>query len=134
MAKVLSIDLRTENSGMSSIEYGEPAARDNSKSKRTTLSVVAFEKMGNGKVLLSKVIGLIDRIKIGLGTALLVAFTGCVGYVDGGYGGGVVVADPDVYVFGGGYDRGHDVRAYSQRGSASRAVAHPAAGGHGGRR
>ena len=48
-------------------------------------------------------------------------------------GGTVVVPDPDVYVFGGSYDTGADVHGYSQRGSASRAVAHPAAaGGHGG--
>ena len=32
-----------------------------------------------------------DRIKIGLGIALLAALTGCVGYVDGGYYGGPVV-------------------------------------------
>jgi hypothetical protein len=32
-----------------------------------------------------------DRIKIGLGLALLSALTGYVGYVDGGYYGGPVV-------------------------------------------
>jgi hypothetical protein len=46
----------------------------------------------------------------------------------------VVVAEPDVYVFGGGYEGGRDVHDYSHRGSESRAVAHPAArpagGGH----
>jgi hypothetical protein len=69
----------------------------------------------------------IDRIKIVLGIALVATLTGCVGYVDGGYGGGVVVAEPDVYVFGGGYNEGgRDVHAYSQRGGQSRAVAHPA--------
>ncbi len=59
--------------------------------------------------------------------ALGLAFTGCVGYVDGGYGGGggVVVADPDVYVYGGTYEHVHDVHVYSTRGAASRAVAHP---------
>jgi hypothetical protein len=72
-----------------------------------------------------------ERIKAGLGIALLTALTGCVGYVDGG-GGVVAVPGPDVVVFGGGYDRGRDVHAYSQRGAVSRAVAHPA--GHGGRR
>jgi hypothetical protein len=67
----------------------------------------------------------VDRIKMGLGIALLATLMGCVGYVGGG-GGAVVVADPDVYVFGGGYyGGGHDVHAYSQRGVASRAVAHP---------
>jgi hypothetical protein len=50
--------------------------------------------------------------------------------VGGGYGGGVVVAEPDVYLFGGGYDRGRDVHGYSERGSVSRAAAHPSGGGH----
>jgi hypothetical protein len=68
-----------------------------------------------------------------LGAALLITLTGCVGFVGGGYGGGVVVADPDMYFFGGGYDRGGDVHNYSQRGFASRAAAHPG-GGHGAKR
>jgi hypothetical protein len=72
-------------------------------------------------------IGPIDRIKIGLQIALLAIFTGCVGYVDGGPGEAVVVAGPpDVYFFGGGYERGRDVHVYSHRGFESRAVAHPA--------
>ena len=59
---------------------------------------------------------------------------GCVGYVDGGYGGGVVVAPaPDVVLFGGSYDRGRDVHSYSQRGSESRVAAH-SGGRAGGRR
>jgi hypothetical protein len=66
------------------------------------------------------------------GALLLVTQTGCVGFVGGGYGGGVVVAEPDLVLFGGGYDRGRDVHGYSQRGSESRAVAH--SGGGGGRR
>ena len=76
--------------------------------------------------------GLSDRIKTGLGIGLLVAVTGCVGYV-GPDGGGVVVAEPDVYVGGvweGGYvghDRAHD---WGHRGAVSRGFAH--AGGHGG--
>jgi hypothetical protein len=78
---------------------------------------------------------LAGRIKIGLGLALLTAMTGCVGYVDGGGGGAVVVGGP-AYVdggFGGFYGRGHDVRGYSQRGVASRGVAH-GGGGRGGHR
>ena len=76
--------------------------------------------------------GPVERIKIGLGIALLAAATGCVGGyvgVGGGYGGTVVV-DP---LFGGGiYDRGGDVRGYSHRGAVSRSVAHSV--GRGGRR
>jgi hypothetical protein len=77
-----------------------------------------------------------DLIKFGLGIALVATLTGCVGvgYVDGGYGGTVVVPVPDVYVFGGGYERGRDVRGYSNRGVASRAAAHAGGSGRGGRR
>jgi len=84
---------------------------------------------------MNKTNGPVDRIKVGLGIALLAILTGCVGYVDGGYGGAVVVAEPDVYVFGGGYyERGRDVHEYSHRGSESRAVAHRAARPNGGER
>ena len=76
--------------------------------------------------------GPVDQIKIGLGIALVAALTGCVGYVDGGYyGGPAMVSGPDVYFYGGGYERGHDVRAYSHRGGESRAVAHSSVS-HGG--
>jgi hypothetical protein len=75
-----------------------------------------------------------DGIMVGLGVALLLALTGCVGYVGPGYGGDVEVGvpGPDVVLFGGGgYDRGRDVHDYSNRGAASRAVAH-GGGGRGG--
>ena len=66
---------------------------------------------------------------LGLGVSLLVISTGCIVPVGGGYGGDVEVAGPpDVVLFGGGYDRGRDVHAYSQRGFASRAAAHPGEG------
>ena len=65
--------------------------------------------------------GPFDGIKIALQLATLAALMGCVGYVDGDYGGGVVVAPgPDVIFWGGGYERGHDVHAYSHRGFESR--------------
>jgi hypothetical protein len=85
---------------------------------------------------MNKTNALMGGIKIGLGIvgiALLTALPGCVGYVDGGGGGGVVVDGPGYYGgFGGFYDRGRDVRGFSGRGAASRAVAH--GGGGGGRR
>jgi len=102
-----------------------------------------FNFFREGKFRMNKTNGLADRIKIGLGVALVAALTGCVGFVDGGgYGGDVVVPGPDLFLFGGGYDRGRDVHGYSQRGFASRAVARPAmssaahsgGGGHGGKR
>jgi len=68
-----------------------------------------------------------NGLKIGLGIAIMAAFTGCVGFVGGDGGGGDVVVDPgpDAYFFGGGYERGRDVHDYSNRGFQSRAVAHP---------
>jgi hypothetical protein len=55
-------------------------------------------------------------------TAALIIFTGCVGYVGPDGGGAVVVTPPapDVVLFGGDYDRGHEVRAFSHRGYESR--------------
>jgi hypothetical protein len=76
----------------------------------------------------------LDRIKLGLEVALLATLMGCVGYVDGGYSGTVIVPGPDVYFYGGGYERGRDVRVYSHRGHESREVAHHGGGGHGERR
>jgi hypothetical protein len=63
-------------------------------------------------------------ITIGLATILLAALTGCVGYADAGYGGGVVATGPDVSIYGGFYDRGVDVHAYHDRGFRSRGIAH----------
>jgi len=98
--------------------------------------MVACTNIGEGKVPMRKANGPVELIRIGLGVALLAALMGCVGYVDGGYGGAVVVPGPDVGVgvFGGGYERGRDVHAYSHRGVVSRAAAHPGGGGRGGRR
>jgi hypothetical protein len=70
-----------------------------------------------------------QRIKVGLGIALVAVFAGCVGYVDGGGGGAVVVDGPGFW--GGPWRGGRDVHAFSHRGSVSRGFAH---GGGGGRR
>ena len=86
----------------------------------------AGAKMANIRLYL-----IISALAIGF----LGASMGCVGYVEGGYGGGaVVVPGPDLYLFGGGYERGRDVHVYSHRGGESRAMAHPAGGGGGRRR
>ena len=75
----------------------------------------------------------LDRIRIGAASVLLMVLTGCVGFVGGGYGSAVVVPGPDVYFWGGDYDRGRDVHVYSQRGVESRAVAHPSGSREGSR-
>jgi uncharacterized membrane protein YgcG len=102
--------------------------------KELTSGDVIFDFSREAKIRLNKKHGPIDRIKIGLGIALLAAVTGCVGWVDGGggYGGVVVAPEPDLFLFGGGYDRGRDVHGYSDRGFESRAAAHPSGGGHAG--
>ena len=72
----------------------------------------------------------VKRITMGLALATLTAVVGCWGYVDSGYVdggyGAVVVPYPDVFFFGGGYERGREVHEYSHRGEASRWAAHPA--------
>ncbi len=65
-------------------------------------------------------------VQLGLGVLLLFSLVGCVGYVDGGYGGGaVVVPGPDYYFFGGGYEHRREIHEYHDRGAHSREVAHP---------
>jgi len=100
--------------------------------KELTSGNLIFDSFREGKFRMNKTNSPVDLIKIGLGIALLAALTGCVGFVGGGYGGEVVVPGPDLFLFGGGYDRGRDVHGYSQRGSVSRAAAHPSGGGHAG--
>jgi hypothetical protein len=73
------------------------------------------------------------KINLALGMVLIAVLTGCVGYVDGGYGGAVV--EPDVTLYGGyGWGHWHD---YDNRGHASWGGSHGwgghGGGGHGGR-
>ena len=75
---------------------------------------------------------------------LTVCLTGCVGYVDGGYGGGYgdyggydgyYGGESDIYLFGDGYGRGGDAQYYSHRGAESRGFGRSGGrgfGGHGG--
>lgn len=55
-----------------------------------------------------------------LAIMLFTMLTGCVGYVEGGYGTAVVVPPPHVSFYGGYYERGPDVHIYSHRGYDSR--------------
>jgi hypothetical protein len=96
-----------------------------------------FDIFHEGKVRMNKTNALADRIALGLGIVALVVSTGCIVPVGGGgYDGGGVVSGPDMVFYGGDYgrgrdfDSGRDVHAYSERGVASRAAAHPGGGGH----
>lgn len=135
MTNELGTDLKATNPSVATIEGRQPPVVQESEGKRTTPPIVAFTKTGDGRVPMHKPNSAVDLIKVGLGIALLAAVTGCVGYVDGGYGATVVVPGPPDVVFYGGpyYERGRDVHEYSHRGFESRAVAHPG-GGRGGRR
>jgi len=86
-------------------------------------------KLINGKEYMNGEHGWVCGIKIGVGIAVLSTLVGCIGYVDGG-GAVVGVPGPEVTIFGGGFDRGHDVHDYSHRGAVSHGEAH----GGGGRR
>ncbi|MGH7941730.1 MAG: hypothetical protein ACREE6_04975 [Limisphaerales bacterium] len=77
-------------------------------------------------------------VAVMLCVAFFLTLTGCVGYVgpDDDGGGAVYVTPPapDVVIFGGDYDRPHDVHAYSHRGFESRADARHGGHGDGGHR
>lgn len=84
---------------------------------------------------MNKANSLVGRIKLALGIALLAVLSGCIGVVgddgdDVEYDDEVVVPGPDLFIFGGGFDRGRDAHDYSHRGHESRAAARPARGGH----
>ena len=102
----------------------------------STCGGLFFDLFREWKIRLNPRNGPITGIKIGLGMALVAALSGCVGWVDGGggYGGAVVVPGPDIYLFGGGYERGRDVREYSHRGFQSHATMHSRGPVHGERR
>ena len=77
---------------------------------------------------MNKTNSLFERIKIGLVIGLLLGLTGCAGYWGEGYYGNTMMVsgpEPDMFLFGGNYDRGRDAHNYSHRGSESRRAAHP---------
>ena len=75
--------------------------------------------------MMHKTKSLVQEVALAAGVLVAAIFTGCVGYVDGGYGGGaVVVHEPDTYIYGGSYESVHDVNVYSHRGAVSRTVVH----------
>jgi hypothetical protein len=118
------------------------AGMENAKKKAYVSA--EFIKLQHGKENgMNKAIGFTERIKFGIGVALLAALTGCVGYV--GPDGGVAVSGPDVVVdpgpvwIGGVWGDGDhhwegrgDAHRFSGRGAASRGAAH--SGGRGGGR
>ena len=93
-----------------------------------------FDFFRAAKIRLSPATRPADLIKLGLGLALLSVLMGCVGYVGGRYRGRVLVPGPEVYIFGGYYERGREVRDYSHRGYESRVLVHPVLGRPGIRR
>ncbi len=69
----------------------------------------------------------VGRIKVSLLSGMLLASTGCAGFTGAGYyDDQVVVQGPDMYLFGGDYERGRGVHEYARRGSGSRGAAHHA--------
>lgn len=76
---------------------------------------------------MNKANGSIERIKIGLVIVFLAAVAGCAGFWGEGYYGDAVVG-PDLFIFGGDFDRGREEHNFSHRGFESRRVAHPSGG------
>jgi hypothetical protein len=100
--------------------------------KRVGLTFSNPPTLSSREALMNKASHLFHPATVLLGIALVAALSGCVGYVDDGYGGAEVIAPgPDVTIFGGGFERGRVVHGYSHRGFVSRGAAH---GGFHGRR
>jgi hypothetical protein len=120
--------LKYENRTELEVDFGRPDHGD--------IPGVRFFPERNVTMNMINAKGPVGILRLGLGVAFLSTMLGCVGYVDGGYGGyvgpDVVVApDPGVVFWGGGggWDRGHDAHAFSHRGSVSRGIAHGGGGG-----
>ena len=58
---------------------------------------------------------------ISLAVLAVTTLNGCVGYVgNDGYGGAVIAPEPDLWLYGDGFDHGYAVHDYSRRGHESR--------------
>ena len=83
---------------------------------------------------MSKASASINQIKLGFGILLVATLSGCATYVEPDYGVYDYYEgwwpDADVYVFGGPYERGPYVYAYSHRGWGSRGGGWHGGGGH----
>lgn len=111
-----------------------------------------YDFRSEGEVPMNHANAPVDRIKTGLRITLLAAVMGFLGNMDRSHGNPVGAPEPnilvpvpsirvglpvipvpmpwpDVYLFGGGYDRGRDVHDYRRRGAESRGAAHRDHGG-----
>ncbi|MHB8523238.1 MAG: hypothetical protein ACYDH9_21135 [Limisphaerales bacterium] len=96
------------------------------RNQELTFGDLLFDFFPKGRIRLNQTNGLVDRIKIGLGMAMLAALTGCLGWTDEGgvYGGMMMTPEPDYYLFGSDYGWGRDAYGYGYRGFESRRQGH----------